>query len=313
VIDAPSVLVACTLGLAMLALWRRPVARRRIGMAAVASAAAGLWTGFAAGEHRPHLDVIFLDVGQGDATLVDTPGGRHVLIDAGLRSPYTDQGERVIVPHLARFGIRRLDALVLTHADADHIGGAASVLKAVAVGRLIVNGQPGETDLWDDVIRTADSLGVPIHTVRAGDTLAVDPAVRFRVLGPTRPHPSPNDASIVVRIEHGATRWLLTGDAEVEGEADLVARFPDLLEVDVVKVGHHGSRTSSAGDLVLSAGDPDFAVVSVARRNRYGLPNEEPLARWSATGAAVLLTSHEGAVWLRSDGRSVRRVDWRNE
>ena len=312
-LDAPSALVACVLGIGALMLWRRPVARRRFALAAVASVAVGLWTGFARGEAKPRLDVVFFDVGQGDATLLSTPDGSHVLVDAGLKSTYTDQGERVVVPHLERFGVRRLDALVLTHADADHVGGARTVLESVPVGRLVVNGQAGTTDLWDAVLRTADSLGVPVEAVQAGDTLAVDPAVRLRVLGPDRPHGDANDASVVLLVEHGRTRWLLTGDAEADGEAALVGRFPSALSADVVKVGHHGSRTSSTDDLVRSAGSPAFAIVSVARRNRYGLPDEEPLARWRAAGAAVLLTSVEGAVWLRSDGETVERVDWRND
>ena len=313
VLDAPSALVAAVLVLVAVAVWRRPVARRRLALAAVASLAVGVWTGFARGESEPVMDVVFLDVGQGDATLVQTPGGRSVLIDAGLRSPYVDHGERTVLPHLRRYGIKRLDALVLTHADADHIGGAASVLRAVPVGRLVVNGAQGESDLWRAVLATADSLGVPVHAVSAGDTLAVDPTVRVRVLGPSGPMSSPNDASIVVRIEHGQTRWLLTGDAEAAGEAALVARYPSSLRADVVKVGHHGSRTSSTPGLVAAAGHPGIAVVSVARKNRYGLPDEEPLARWAAAGAEVVRTSTEGAVWLRSDGETVRRVDWRSE
>ncbi len=311
-LDSASALLALLLGIVGLALWRRPVARRRLTLAAVGCLAVGTWAGFASGDARPRLNVVFLDVGQGDATLLSTPGGRHVLIDAGLRSPYVDEGERTIRPHLDRFGIARLDALVLTHADADHIGGARSILEHTEVGRLLVNGQDGTSDLWAAVLRTADSLGVPVEAVRAGDTLAVDPAVRLRVLGPARPMESPNDASVVLFVEHGATRWLLTGDAEVAGEAALLARFGERLAADVVKVGHHGSRTSSTPPLVEATGQPQFAVVSVARRNRYGLPDEEPIERWAATGAAVLHTSAEGAVWLRSDGATVERVDWRN-
>ena len=312
VLDAPSAIVGCVLALGALALGRRPVARRRLALVAAASLAVGLWTGFARGDTAPAMDVTFLDVGQGDATLIETPNGRAVLIDAGLRSPYVDEGTRTVLPHLRRFGIGRLDALVLTHADADHIGGAAALLRSVPVGRLIVNGAQGESDLWREVMGVADSLGVPVQPVRAGDTVAVDRDVRFRVLGPSGgAGGSPNDASVVLRVEHGRTRWLLTGDAEVAGEAALVARYGGTLAADVVKVGHHGSRTSSAPALVAAAGRPAFAVVSVARRNRYGLPDEEPLARWTATGADVLLTSTEGAVWLRSDGERVRRVDWR--
>ncbi|PAP78641.1 DNA internalization-related competence protein ComEC/Rec2 [Rubrivirga marina] len=312
-LDSASVLIALLLGIAIMALWRRPVARTRLALAALGCLAIGTWTGFATGDGRPALDAVFLDVGQGDATLLSTPGGRHVLIDAGLKSPYVDEGKRTILPHLERFGIARLDALVLTHADADHVGGARSVLEHAEVGRLIVNGQDGTTDLWTSVLHVADSLGVPVQAVKAGDTLAVDPAIRLRVLGPGGPMDSPNDASVVLLAEYGATRWLLTGDAEVAGEAALVRRFGEHLEVDVVKVGHHGSRTSSTPALVRAARQPEFAVVSVARRNRYGLPNEEPIARWTAAGAAVLHTSTEGAVWLRSNGEAVERIDWRRE
>ena len=308
-VEDPFVLGALALGVLALALWRRPVVRLRLALASIALLSGSVWDSVLTGEPVPRLDAVFLDVGQGDATLLGLPRGGHVLVDAGLRSPYVDEGERTILPHLDRFGIDRLDALVLTHADADHIGGAASVLRSVEVGRLVTNGEAGETDLWAEVLAVADSLNVPVEAVAAGDTLDLDPGVRLRVLGAGGS--SPNDASVVLLAEYGETQWLLTGDAEVAGEGALVSHYPDLLGADVVKVGHHGSRTSSTPALVEATGTPAFAVVSVARRNRYGLPNEEPLARWRATGAQTLLTSTEGAVWLRSDGETVERVAWR--
>jgi competence protein ComEC len=206
-----------------------------------------------------------------------------------------------------------------------------AVLDGVPVGRVLHNGQRGETDLWDEVFGAADSLGIPTARVSAGDTLALDPTVRLRILGPSdalaRAGDS-NEASVVVMLEYGRTRALLTGDAEHAGEAELVARYGPLLRADVVKVGHHGSRTSSTAPLVAAvasgpatqarrtstgehASGPAYAVVSVALRNRYGLPNDEPLERWARTGAEVLQTAHEGAVWLRSDGRAYTRFDWR--
>lgn len=305
-LDRPLVVAALAAGLVALALARRPVARLRVATFAVACLALSAWGSVA----PPALDVVFLDVGQGDATLLTTPDGSAVLVDAGVKTPYSDQGERTVVPHLERFGVSRLDALVLTHADADHIGGAAAVLRAVAVGRLVTNGHGGETRLWAELRALADSLGVPVVAARAGDTLAVDPAVRLRVLGPGRRHGDANEASIVLHVQHGATRWLLTGDAEHGGEADLVRQYGARLEADVVKVGHHGSRTSSTPALVAAAGAPEYAVVSVAKENRYGLPDEEPLMRWLLAGAEVLQTADEGAVWLRSDGETITRVDW---
>ena len=305
-LDRPLTVLAVVLGLATLALARRPTARLRTATLAVGCLALGAFSAPPAG-----LDVVFLDVGQGDATLVTTPDGSAVLVDAGVKTPFSDQGERTVVPHLERFGIDRLDALVLTHADADHIGGAAAVLRAVPVGRLVTNGHGGDTRMWRALRALADSLGVPTVAASAGDTLAVDPAVRVRVLGPARRHGSANEASVVLHVTHGATRWLLSGDAEHDGEADLVQTYGDALAADVVKVGHHGSRTSSTPALVAAAGAPQFAVVSVAAENRYGLPDQEPLMRWLRAGALVLQTADHGAVWLRSDGAGVTRVDWR--
>lgn len=331
-VTSPITLLALALGLATLAMWRRPDGRRRLALAALASLAFGLWSGFVRHESAPRLDIVFLDVGQGDATLIRLPNGKHVLIDAGIRSPYVDHGERTVLPHLKRYGVDRIDAFILTHADADHIGGAASVLADVPVGRLIHNGQRGATDLWADVFAAADSMSVRTERAVAGDSLALDPTVRIRILGPSDGivrGGDANEASVVVLIQYGNTTAILTGDAEHAGEADLVKRYGRTLHADVVKVGHHGSRTSSTPAFVAAvasapvgsatrrtstgapANGPQYAVVSVAERNRYGLPNDEPLARWAGTGASVLQTAQEGAVWLRSDGRAYGRVDWR--
>ena len=314
------------------ALWRHPVARLRLGLVACALVALSISSSAIRGDASPRLEALFLDVGQGDATLLRLPNGRHILIDAGVRSPFSDQGERTVVPHLERYGIHQLDAVVMTHADADHIGGLPNVLKSVQVQRLIHNGQTKDNEIWSELTQTADSLDIEQQIVRAGDQLDLDPSVRIRVLGPTttpEPGDDANDASIVLLIEYRQTRWLLTGDAETAAEADLVARYGTLLRADVVKVGHHGSRTSSSPALVAavrgtstsstpvrivsdtSAYGPDYAIVSVAKRNRYGLPNAEPLMRWQSAGAEVLQTADEGAIWLKSDGETIERVDWR--
>lgn len=311
----PALVAALTLGLVALALWMRRRARWGLTCLGVAAVAASAWGGVVRGDARARLDAVFLDVGQGDAALLSLPGGRHVLVDCGLRDSYTDQGARTVVPHLRRFGIRRLDAVVLTHPHADHVGGLASVLRAVEVGRVVHTGQPSPHPLLAEAFAVADSLGVPLQVAQAGDTLALGPAVRARVLYPESTPPAwldPNEGSVVLRVEFGQTSFLLTGDAEAGAEAALVARYGRALAADVVKVPHHGSRTSSTPALVAAAGVlADFAVVPVAERNRYGLPDEEPLARWAATHAAVLETGREGAVWLRSDGERVARVDWR--
>ena len=328
VVTSPFTLGAMAAGIATLAFAARPAAVRRLSLAAVALLALGAWTSVARGDARPHLDAVFLDVGQGDACLLTLPNGRTVLIDAGERTPRRDEGERTVVPHLARMGVTSVDAVVATHPHADHIGGIDAVLRAVPVRMLVHNGQREGSEMWTATLRLADSLGVTSQPATAGDALRLDPTVRIRILSPSRllsASGGANEASIVLLVEHGRTRWLFAGDAETAAEAELVARYATLLRADVVKVGHHGSRTSSSvpfvaavsgvkpgASLLSGRGSGErVAVVSVARRNRHGLPDEEPVTRWLTAGADVVQTADDGAVWLRSDGARVERVDWR--
>ncbi len=304
------------LGLFALGCWPRPRARWRLAVAASAFAAVGVWQPVADGTARPDLEVLFFDVGQGDAALLTLPGGRHVLVDAGVRSEYADAGTRTILPHLRRAGIDRLDAVVVTHPHADHLGGLPALLRAVEVGQVVHNGQAYASDLYAETLALMDSTGTRDRAVTAGDTLALDPAVHLQVLAPSaapRPGDEANDGSVVLRVSYGETSFLLTGDAERAAEASLVAHYGDLLRSDVVKVGHHGSRTSSTAGFVerVVGGAAPLAVVSVAERNVYRLPNPEVLDRWQDAGATVLQTWDAGAVWLRSDGQRVERVAWR--
>ncbi len=302
--------------LSALALWPRPRHRWRLVAAAGALAAVGVWQPVWNGASRPALDVLFFDVGQGDAALLSLPNGRHVLVDAGLRDPYTDAGERTILPHLRAAGIDRLDAVVISHPHADHLGGLPALLREIPTTQVVHSGHNYSSALYAETRALMETHGVRSHAVVSGDTLALDPTVRVQILGPAAT-PSPEDeanhGSVVLRVTFGDTSFLLTGDAEADAEAYLVARYDDLLRSDVVKVGHHGSRTSSTLPFVerVTGGAAPLAVVSVARRNVYGLPNAEVLDRWEHAGATVLQTWSEGALWLRSDGCRVERVDWR--
>ncbi len=307
---------AMTLGLLALAFGLRPRVRWRLVAAAGCLAAFGVWQPVWTGDAQPDLEVVFFDVGQGDAALLSLPNGRHLLVDAGVRDPYTDAGARTLLSHLRRHGINRLDAVVVTHPHADHFGGLPALLREIEIGQVVHNGQPYGSHLYAETFGLMDSLGVRNHTVVGGDSLALDPAVHLQVLAPDiAPHlgAEANDGSVVLKVTYGGTSFLLTGDAEHAAETDLVAQYGDLLRSDVVKVGHHGSRTSSTPALVervIGDGAP-LAVVSVAKRNVHGLPDAEVLDRWQDAGATVLQTWAEGAVWLRSDGQRVERVAWR--
>lgn len=307
--------LALTCAVLALGAWaRRRVRTFLLSMALVATSGA-VWSQALSREAVPGLDVLFFDVGQGDAALVRLPGGRTLLIDTGPSDARSDAGTRTILPHLKRMGMDRIDAVVVSHPHRDHEGGLPSLIEAGVVGRVLHNGDDFDSDVHRDVRRLAMQHGVPLRAVRAGDTLALDPAVRIDVLAPgdTLAHPAEtNDASVVLRLRHGSTTWLFLGDAQLPSEARLVARYGSLLRSTVVKVGHHGSRTSSTPSLVQTVRSPDCrAVISVASQNVYRLPNAEVVARWRHACPHVHETRTDRAVWLRSDGRTVEEVAWR--
>ncbi|HEY5635352.1 MAG TPA: DNA internalization-related competence protein ComEC/Rec2 [Burkholderiales bacterium] len=244
--------------------------------------------------------VTVLDVGQGLAVLVRT-AGHALLYDAGPAwggGSGTDSGERVVLPVLAAQGVSRLDAMVLTHQDSDHVGGAQSVLQALEVDRLL-------SSLEDS--HPALGLAASRAPCLRGMAWTWD-GVRFEVLHPAPRASRPamratrsNDRSCVLRIEAGATRLLLTADIEHGAEAELLAQAASRLPADIVLVPHHGSRTSSTAAFV-EAVRPDWAVVPVGHGNRFGHPAPEVVARWMDAGARVLRTDRHGAVHLRFGG-----------
>jgi competence protein ComEC len=183
------------------------------------------------------------------------------------------------------------------------------------VGVVYDNGDAFDSSLYRATIDAALESGVPIRPLAAGDALHLDPQVSIRVLHPgPEADAHPNDASVVLLMTFGRTAFLFTGDVEVRAEASIARRFQGALCADIIKVPHHGSRTSSTQpfvDAITSCGNGQYAVVQVARRNRYGLPNDEALDAWRAQGLRVIPTYEAGAVWLRSDGVVVWKRAWR--
>jgi len=308
-------LAVLVLSVVCVALFPRPRHRWRTLSALGVCAAILLWMPLANGDSRPVMDLLFFDVGQGDAVLVGLPAGGHMLIDAGPIDPYGDAGRRTILPHLDRFGIRSLDAVVVSHPHADHLGGVPSLLENDRIAILYDNGESYHSDLYFETFVSAVNSSIPMRRLQAGDELRLDPHVRIHALHPgPEPDAHANDASVVLRLTFGAISVLFAGDVEYDAEATLTGRFGESLCADVIKVPHHGSRTSSTEplvDAVSACGGPLYSVIQVAHRNRYQLPNDEVIKRWQGTGAEVLTTAAEGAVWLRTDGSRIWRVRWR--
>ncbi len=304
---APGRFTALCMGVMMAALVVS-TARRRVLPPLLVGAAAlvlALWAPVLA-RGPGQLELHMIDVGQGDAIALRTPRGRWVLIDAGRVWQGGDAGRRVVVPYLRRRG-GEVALFALTHPDADHVGGAPSVLDALRPAMWWDPGFVHTSDVYRNALLMAERRGVPWRRANAGDSLEID-GVLLRVLGPdsawTATRTNPNDASLVLMVYHGRVRMLLTGDAETEQEAWLVRRWGEALGATVLKVGHHGSRTSSTAEF-LDAVRPQIALISVGAGNSYGHPAPAVMDALRAHRADILRTDRDGAIVLRSDGRAV--------
>jgi competence protein ComEC len=262
------------------------------------------------GRSSGELRVTFLDVGQGDGVVIETPSGKTLVIDTGNLDAdgADDMGRRVIAPYLRQRGINRIGVLFLTHPDTDHIGGAATLLEQFPTDLLIDNGQFTRSDspVAARVLQTASARRVPLRSARRGQELTTGDGVTIRVLAPTSAalFGPENDASIVLRIEYGQTVFLLTGDAGTTAETELLTSHQPLI-CDVLKAGHHGSRTSSI-PAFLDAAHPRVAVFSAGRRNAHGHPAREVLERFAARNVKIYRTDQHGAITCRTDGITLR-------
>ena len=259
------------------------------------------------------LEVYFLDVGQGDAVFCRYPNGRTLLIDGGIRTQYTDMGERVVLPFLKSQGIGHVDIVVGSHPDADHIGGLISVLEQVSVGHYIDSGQHVETFTGKRLLEVVKAKGIAYHTVAAGDSLI---GIGGLVLHPTSDYvsdsgPAPegaNNGSVVIRIAHRGATLLLTGDIERETDGDM-ARWGHRLRADILKAAHHGSRTSSTRAFIERV-DPKAVAISCGANNRFGHPSPEVIARYREMGIQVWRTDQSGAIAMKLDRERIDVAPW---
>lgn len=277
-----------------------------------------------AGRAGGRLRIDFLDVGQGDAALMTLPDGTTMLIDGGGRPSFNEPaggdnekeafesdtrsiGEAVVSEYLWWRGLGRVDYLLATHADADHIDGLNDVVRNFRVRSALVARGPASDAEFHRFVQTAESAGVPLQIIGAGD------ALRFGDVSVQTIWPRPvantnasslNNDSIVLRVSFGEKTVLLTGDIEKEAEAALL-RAGVNLRSDVVKVPHHGSRTSSTQGFV-NATRPALAIISVGRTSIFGHPHKEIVERWRAIGSEVLTTGQRGTITVSTDGHDLR-------
>jgi competence protein ComEC len=249
------------------------------------------------------LQVSFLDVGQGDAIFIETPDGVQVLIDGGA-----DNGVLRELGSVMSVFDRNLDLIVATHPDLDHIGGLPDVLDRYNIDRLLITTNENDTPAAAALAAAADTKAAEILLAEAGQIITLGAYTYAEVLSPRGDETNwqSNNASIIIRIVFGDTAVMLSGDAGLEIENFLVERYGEQLRSDILKLGHHGSKTSTS-EAWLDAVKPAFAVVSAGLDNRYGHPHQEVMQRVFARNIAASHTGTDGTVTYYSDGQQVWR------
>jgi len=311
----PAWLGAAFVLLLIAAAWRRNTAwTRALALAAMAAALAAIAVHpFPPRVDKGSFELSAIDVGQGDSLLTAFPSGQLMLIDAGgiaefgrSRRSGIDVGEDVVSPYLWTRSIKHLDVVAMTHAHEDHMGGMVAVLKNFHPRELWI-GAVGESPEWREVRKAARDLDIPVRAMRQGGPFSYGGAV-MQVLAPLPDYEAAdkaqNNDSLVMRVQFGATSFLLTGDMEKKIEERLYDRGL-LRPADVLKVGHHGSRTSSTPDL-LDAVHPAFGLISVGFENSYGHPHPLTIAALRDRRVTVYRTDEQGLVRVVSDGHRIR-------
>lgn len=243
------------------------------------------------------LEVHFLDVGQGDATLIRC-GEAAMLIDAGNNSWGDD-----VRDYLEYQGIGDLDYVIGTHPDADHIGGLDVVMEAFDCGTVIMPDYEKDTQTYTDVTDVMEERGYELTLPQVGTVYELGEAA-FTIVAPNGEYgDNANDYSVGILLEHGENRFLLTGDAEEDSEADMLDNGIDL-SADVLKAAHHGSRTANT-EAFLERVNPEYVVISCGEGNSYGHPHAEVLNRLREMGIKVFRTDEEGTVVATSDGAGI--------
>lgn len=252
----------------------------------------------AAVSHGPgRLEAHFIDVGQGDSTLIICEG-KTMLIDAGDDSQGT-----AIQNYLQKQGIKRLDYLVLTHPDSDHIGGAPVIITKFDIGQVFMSGYKKDNKTYEKLLKALEYKRLAYETPEVGSEYALG-AASVRILGPVREYGDPNDASVALMIQNGDNRFLFTGDAQEDAERDMAETIGDL-SADVYHAGHHGSKTSTS-EAFFERVRPSCAVISCAEGNSYGHPHAQTLNTFRMNGVKVYRTDEEGTIIAVSDGNEIR-------
>jgi competence protein ComEC len=304
-------LLVSLLATAMLWFFRSP-SRRRFAVASTCAAALTIALGLSwlLGFQAPVLKVVYLNVGRGDSAIVSSPGGGCVLIDAGLRTAYFDAGRSIVSPFLQFSGIHSLAGAVISHPQMDHMGGLPAVMDGATPTRIWWNPIETRSEFFELILAKAESERIPVlradyssRPIRLGKAYLsfINPSASGT--GNRETSQQVNDSSVVCRLEFGSVSFLFCGDVGLEAEKELLASGRNL-RADILKVGHHGSRTSTS-QAFIDAVRPRLAVVSCSYPAHGSFPSPVVMRRLRSSGARVLWTGRDGAVTVETDGKTI--------
>lgn len=245
------------------------------------------------------LKVHFIDVGQADSILIQTPEGKAMLIDAGNN----DDGD-LVVSYLKSQGVKKIDVLVGTHPHEDHIGGMDNVIYSFDIGKIYMPKAASTTRTYEDLLTAIKSKNLKVSTAKAGIAIDIDPKVKIEMLAPnSEAYDDLNNYSAVIKLTYGKTAFLFEGDAESSSEKEMLEKGYEL-KADVLKIGHHGSSSSTTPEF-LSAVSPKYAIISVGKNNDYGHPAKATMDKLKAANIAVYRTDECGTIIAASDGANI--------
>lgn len=239
------------------------------------------------------MRVHFIDVGQGDSIYLESPNGKTMLVDGGGKGA----GQKV-VSYLKELGVNKLDIVVATHPDADHIGGLIPVLNSIDIGQFYDSGKVHTSQTFEEMLTLIDTKNIPYNVPKTGDSIAFDDDINVKVLNANEHATDNNDASIVLKVTYGNVSFLLTADAGIALEKEMMQND---VKATILKAGHHGSNTSSSAEFIQKV-HPEVTILSYGEGNKYGHPHAEVVERLQALGSKIYATAEAGTVIVSTDG-----------
>lgn len=251
-----------------------------------------------------NLQFHFIDVGQGDSSLIVTPNGKTILIDAG-----DEAHAKKVINYIRKQGIDKLDLVIATHPDADHIGGMDKVIKNFDLDVFAMPDVIAKTNQYKQIQKELNAKNIKASRLYLGDEVHIDDTIEFEILSPIKGkrYPDTNQYSIVTKIVYKDTSFILMGDATIENEVDIINNVPDI-DIDVLKLGHHGSSTSSS-DYFLTKTSPEIAIISCGKNNKYGHPHQEVMRVLKKHNVIPYRTDEIGDIVITSDGKQIKYIN----